>query len=687
MALTTDFLNLEIEDDVVMEEETSSLPTSNTGASDSLVDELSDDLNLKPSEIDEPAPPMDSISDDTDKEDKPADIPENGEISDEPIMPETMPGDGDAPTEEKKDYSAPVTDSPFDDSKDVFTSGDFDEYKKDDLSDNMNDIEDDDNEEFAKMREELSKPAASVSVTVTDDGSNEGPMKYVPLYQRRDTNDVSDFGSDNDFNGAQNQYDDKEITTINELVASEASALTEYTTAAKNSKLDTLQRLYSDIADEERFHLEQLLYAKSVITGEKYIPRDPDVKREYKELVALGMDEETAMTTAVDKVGLMPQGITPDDMIEAAQEVSEMREYFLSVVRNTSMVLEQLTDNGLPEDVSETIQETYNELMGVEVDVFQEAVANIKNDKTFNPITFLWNLVMKIYNALLAFIRKIKSYIKKMFASMSRSFDWLKSNGIKGLFADGVRLYFYNEKKMDVDKAGIASYLQCCIDVTMKICDNCGIPMRKIPDVGAALKTDYQHITFRTVSDGVDAIRGILVAKSKVIITDNNEAELEALFFGYSKDKIKVKGKVSSENIFNTYENALEIATSYFKILEEVCKDLKGLDANPQSVYFTHKSDVYDPCMKYMNIIVKFAQKLVNGLTSDIDECMKLNNRLYEMTKSLDAAKFKGNPMVDGKPIKTRDSVMRSSAYAADAKANPKDIGYKFPILDNSFTG
>ena len=358
MALTTDFLNLEIEDDVVMEEETSSLPTSNTGASDSLVAELSDDLNLKPSEIDEPAPPMDSISDDTDKEDKPADIPENGEVSDEPIMPETMPGDGDAPTEEKKDYSAPVTDSPFDDSKDVFTSGDFDEYKKDDLSDNMNDIEDDDNEEFAKMREELSKPAASVSVTVTDDGSNEGPMKYVPLYQRRDTNDVSDFGSDNDFNGAQNQYDDKEITTINELVASEASALTEYTTAAKNSKLDTLQRLYSDIADEERFHLEQLLYAKSVITGEKYIPRDPDVKREYKELVALGMDEETAMTTAVDKVGLMPQGITPDDMIEAAQEVSEMREYFLSVVRNTSMVLEQLTDNGLPEDVSETIQET-----------------------------------------------------------------------------------------------------------------------------------------------------------------------------------------------------------------------------------------------------------------------------------------------------------------------------------------
>lgn len=687
MALTTDFLNLEIEDDVVMQEADESaapaLPTENTGGGDSLVDELSDEMGLKPSEVDEPAPPMESISDNTEKDDKPADIPENGEISDEPIMPETMPGDDNAEKpEEKKDFSAPVTDSPFDEPKDVFTSGDFDEYKKDDLSDNMNDIEDDDNEEFAKMRETLSKPAASVSVTVTDDGGDEGPMKYVPLYQRRDTNDITGFGTDNNFDGPNNQYDEKEITTLNELVASEASALTEYTTAAKTSKIDTLQRLYADIADEERFHLEQLLYAKSVITGEKYIPRDPDVKREYKELVALGMDEETALTTAVDKVGLMPQPVTPDDMIEAAQEVSEMREYVASVIRNTSMVLEQMNEGGLPEDVSISIQESYNEIMGVEVEIFQEAVSNIKNDKTFNPITFLWNLVMKIYNALLAFIRKIKSYIKKMFASMQKSWDWIKSNGIKGLFSDGVRLYFYNEKIMDVDRAGIASYLQCCVDVTEKICDNCGIPLKRIADVGSALGTEYQHISFRTVSDGVDAIRGILIAKSKVIITDNNEEELEALFFGYSKQKIGKGKNKASANVYNTYEAALQIATSYFEMLKTVCEDLKNLDKNPQSVYFTHKTDVYDPCMKYMNTVVKFAQKLVNGLTSDLDECMKLNNRLFELTKQMDKGNM-SNPSNNGKPVKTYDSVVAAGKYASKAKANPKDVGYNFPILDH----
>ena len=155
-------------------------------------------------------------------------------------MPETMPGDGEEP-EEKKDFSAPVTDSPFDN------------------------IEDDDNEDFAKQREEITNPEEAnpaPDIPTPNEVANaepeeEGPMKYVPLFQRRDTNDLTGFGTDNDFNGPSNQYDMDEVNTINELVASEASAMDEYTTAAKKSKLDTLQRLYSDIANEERFHLEQ----------------------------------------------------------------------------------------------------------------------------------------------------------------------------------------------------------------------------------------------------------------------------------------------------------------------------------------------------------------------------------------------------------------------------------------------
>ena len=669
----TDFLNLEIEDDVLQEAdentppEATNLPTENTGSGDSLVDELSDEMGLKPSEIDEPAPPMDSINDDTDKKDEPKqDVPE-GEISQEPIMPETMPGDGEEP-EEKKDFSAPVTDSPFDN------------------------IEDDDNEDFAKQREEITNPEEAnpapdiptPNEVANAEPEDEGPMKYVPLFQRRDTNDLTGFGTDNDFNGPSNQYDLDEVNTINELVASEASAMDEYTTAAKKSKLDTLQRLYSDIANEERFHLEQLLYAKSVITGEKYIPRDPDVKREYKELVALGMDEETAMTTAVDKVGLMPQGIDADDMLDAAQEVAEMREYFISVIQNTNMVLESMTDGNIDPDVSETIQEAYNTICGIEVEnIFQEAVTNIKNEKTFNPFEFLIKLIQKIYGAIISFIKKIKVYARKLMSWHYKTWDWIKANGIKGLFSDGLRLYFFDDKLVDVDKAGVASYLQLCIDLADRTCSNCGVHIKygKLSNIGGILGTDFQRVNFRTVDEGFTLLKGMLISKSKLVINDTNEDALATLFFGYSKNQVKgyANGKMyksdKSANIFNNYTVVLELAQGVLEIMKNACTELNNLQSVPQSVAFTHNTDVYKPAQSYMTGIVKCVQKVVNALTSDVDECMKLENKLAELTKQMDANRAKynrGGTMLgpDGKPVKTADQQRVESSKVSNVNTS-----------------
>ena len=76
--------------------------------------------------------------------------------------------------------------------------------------------------------------------------------------------------------------------------------MNDYFEAGKNTNIEVLRRLYADIGAEERFHAEQLIYAKCVITGEKYEPRDPKVKEEYKELLEMGMDEDTALSTAFD---------------------------------------------------------------------------------------------------------------------------------------------------------------------------------------------------------------------------------------------------------------------------------------------------------------------------------------------------------------------------------------------------
>ena len=104
-----------------------------------------------------------------------------------------------------------------------------------------------------------------------------------------------------DDSDVQNEYDEGDVSSLNELIADEQHAMQAYFKAGKETKNSLLARLYNDIGAEEAFHSEQLLYAKAELTGEKYEPSDPEVKKEYEELLENGMDEETAMYTVADK--------------------------------------------------------------------------------------------------------------------------------------------------------------------------------------------------------------------------------------------------------------------------------------------------------------------------------------------------------------------------------------------------
>ena len=83
--------------------------------------------------------------------------------------------------------------------------------------------------------------------------------------------DLGTMGSDT--SDHQNDYDPKDVELLLKLMASEADAMNEYLQAAKDTNNDTLRRLFADIGNEERFHMEQLLYAKCEETGEKYEPK------------------------------------------------------------------------------------------------------------------------------------------------------------------------------------------------------------------------------------------------------------------------------------------------------------------------------------------------------------------------------------------------------------------------------
>lgn len=482
-----------------------------------------------------------------------------------------------------------------------------------------------------------------------DQGDFEGPMKYIPLYQRRNEEEfgLDSFGSDYTGNTPNNQYDMNEVNRLNDLIASEAAAVDEYVEGAKVSKNDNLQRLYSDIASEERFHMEQLLYAKSTITGERYIPRDPDVKEEYRKLLDLGMDEETAMTTAVDKVNLMPQGVTPEDVQDAASDVQLAKEAFDASIKNALLVMEFVSANGISENSPEIVKEAFNEIMNDGV-VIQEATGNIHDEsKSFNPIKFIINLIKNIYGAIIRFIKKLKVYISKMLTQNQMTWNWIKAHGIKGLFSNGIKLYFYDEKNTRVDTSGLGSLIDLSVNITRRVIENCGVQYSLNYDAAANFGS-FTRVKFNTIDEGVTYLKGVPITKTKVVVTDNNEQALEALFFGVSRAKIKnfVKNnkdeligiKKVSANIFNQYEHVLQHASIWLKACELVLENIEHLEAIPTSVYHSHRSDIYNPCVNAMNTVVKVSQKIVNCLTADVDTCLKLNNSLLEATKKADAA-------------------------------------------------
>ena len=92
--------------------------------------------------------------------------------------------------------------------------------------------------------------------------------------------DEPELGKDD--SDVQNEYDEGDVSSLNELIADEQHAMQAYFKAGKETKNAVLARLYNDIGAEEAFHSEQLLYAKAELTGEKYEPSDPEVKKEYE---------------------------------------------------------------------------------------------------------------------------------------------------------------------------------------------------------------------------------------------------------------------------------------------------------------------------------------------------------------------------------------------------------------------
>ena len=447
--------------------------------------------------------------------------------------------------------------------------------------------------------------------------------------------DITSFGKDS--SDVHNEYNEKEVETLNKLIAAENDAMNDYFEAGKNTNIEVLRRLYADIGAEERFHAEQLIYAKCVITGEKYEPRDPKVKEEYKELLEMGMDEDTALSTAFDKRSMAQDGDDEGDDLSEEQQDAEVLEYAVSQFVAAEELLQNIDIAKLPsmERSIETFVEAY---------VFQEAIDNVApgassaatannvQKKSGGPI----KLLVKAFTTLIQFIRKLgqnlKMTIRRITTRMKRIHQFIKANGISGIFAKGVYLYFYNDKNCTYMNSAL-QYIDMCDRLTGIIANN--VNMRGSWHSSNILPNGVNPITFGNFDKGLDMLRGVVLTKTKVIVTQDNQGKLAELFFGYTGTPANL-ATGESNNIFYKIKTISDATQAYLDKTEKFMGELQSAHDDPANA---GRIEQYNQAIKSMTIIKNSIQKFIKALVHDNNEVIKLNNGILEETKQKDDAR------------------------------------------------
>jgi hypothetical protein len=456
------------------------------------------------------------------------------------------------------------------------------------------------------------------------------PMTYDDLDDCDDDtsedeeDDMSDFGSDD--SDINNDYDPKDADALNKLISSEASAVQEYLDANMETSNDNLRRLYVDIANEERFHIEQLMYAKAKLTGEKYEPSDPEVKREYEELCNSGMDEESAMSTACDKCAISrDRDYTNDSINDIINDINDFTESFV-----------ESTINNLTLASYENTQDVYMEYADIYMEGIQNVTdRNIRNDNKIHPIRFLVNTFVGIIKFIRRMVKRIIEFLRKIHIKDANKIRWIKKHGISALFKDGIWLYTWSDQGDHRDnlRASI-QYIDLMSRVLQTVRDSMYNKKEQPPIQSAVIKDlvvgmEFKPIKYKNIEDGVNVLRNVVFSKEKVIVTESNQEDLEELFFGISLRS------TNSNNIYNWLEMLGKSYDNLGKNCEQVLEQLKDLEGNYDSAYGKNPK-LYNMLISSTKSISKEITKFSKVISHDVSKVMELNSGLYELMKEHD---------------------------------------------------
>ena len=549
---------------------------------------------------------------------------------------------------------------PLDDYADDFNSEEPKEEEGEKVDDEMIDIPgfDGDDEEPADA---IEKPDIDKMIPEDNNTPEQTPAQPTEPTQTIDIGiNVSGFGSDN--SPVQNQYDPKEIERLNTLVASENSAIGEYFQASKDTNVDVLRRLFSDIGEEERFHVEQLLFAKSQITGERYIPRDPNIKKEYEELLAMGMNEEDAMNTAADKVGLMrSQQAAQADAVQEMTEICDKLDMIETMIDQDYMlytIAESVTSFDDVDDAMQTFVEAYLNDQYNSAEMILEAVGNVGDPKPKPPKNkvqegsgvlqaigkFFSGIIQNIGNLIGVVVR----FIKKQAMIMKQKASWYKNHSLPDIFRKGFNLYFYNQTGNNAGFAysDAAKYLvrliYCCLMVAKQTQPPIGFDYGKERmRFNQYVKDDFRP---KTLDEAINGIKNIVMTKTKVVINDDNKE-------GFLKEAFGIGGSADDNNGSGAYEK-FRMLLSDFKgaaqAADKLTKDLAALKGDHNSMYFKEDGRAtFDKLVSSMKTIVKGFQMFLKCINSDIKTLISLSKAYTEVNVSEDELPTVSNEEVD----------------------------------------
>lgn len=475
-----------------------------------------------------------------------------------------------------------------------------------------------------------------------NEGDDSGEVEVTAEVEEKITpegEDLSSFGMDT--SDVQNDFDQKDVDSLNKLIAAESEAINDYFDASKDTRNEDLRTLFSDIGHEERFHLEQLMYSKAKLTGEKYEPRDPKVKEEYEELINGGMDEDTAAYTAMDKASMLPDDDGDDSDMEELEQESAL---ICNMLYNNELLV-SICEHCVSND---TITRDKNVAMFVE-GYIMESIDNVSSaPKEMTKIKSPFSILAKGLGVAIAGLAKMSSIardsMRRSNLKRARRKEWIQKHGIAELFKGGISLYLYNDRTNSMDFNTPCKYVDFLYRLTKAIGETCGIQLTQ----AAKHKSVPDPIKFTSVKEGMYKLSQVVFTKTKVVVTDANKTALQNEFFGYNDNKLNVavthgtdQVVRDSANIYNRLDAMILIIKQYAEISKAVLDQLSKLEGDVNSVYYKNRP-VYNKAKDNMTEVIKKYNQFISATSHDLNQIMKLDNGLLKMTRERDMTEQSG---------------------------------------------